>query len=161
MSTSRLALAALVLLACGPRISWTADKDFRSLAREVSRRYATEETHVPMMGFVSLCTRVATLGGVRGLQVTEFDNMKEQLDLNNLKALLRETLSSDWQPFVNESSQGGKEQSVIFVRPTGNAIRMLIADFNSGELDLVRLELKAKAWAKWMNNSGERPHRWY
>ena len=155
MRALRVAAGAIALLAGGSAHVFAAGREFDRLLSEVSQRYEIRPTRVPLMGFVSLCARVVSHGGVRNLHVAEFDNLKAPLDLSALAALVRTSVGSDWQPFVIERSRNGGEQSVIFVRPAGNTMRMLIADYARGELDLVEMELNGDALAKWMNKPGE------
>ncbi len=80
------------------------------------------------------------------------DHLKAALDEPELTSLLRKNLGPEWQPFINEHNRLEGSRSVIFVRPQGNGLHMLIADYEHGELDLVRMELNGDALAKWMNH---------
>ncbi len=148
----RFSLIAAVLVGA-TFYTFAADSDdFEGLISQVARTYDTHATRVPLMGLVSLCARVATHGGVKGLRVAEFDHLKAALDDPELTSLLRKNLGPEWQPFINERNQREGSQSVIFVRPEGNGLHMLIADYEHGELDLVRMELNGDALAKWMSH---------
>ncbi len=151
----RIFAAFALLLAATNRVA-AADREFSGLLKEVSQRYEAQVTHIPLMGFVSFCARVVTHGGVKHLHVAEFDNVPEGISLSELQSLFRKTLSADWQPFVVERDQEGKNLSVIFVHPVGKAMRMLIADYNHKELDLVHLELNGSRLAQWVKKPGSK-----
>jgi hypothetical protein len=147
-------LTSSVLLVSATGCALAADREFSGLLQKVSHRYEAHVTHIPLMGFASFCARVMTHGGVKHLRVAEFDDVPERLDVSELQSLFRETLSADWQPFVVERDQKGKNLSVIFVRPAGKAMRMLIADYDHKELDLVQLELNGDRLAQWVKKPG-------
>ena len=46
------------------------------------------------------------------------------------------------------------EQTTIFVRPAGRAMQLLIANYENGELNVVRVELDGEQLAKWMKEPG-------
>ena len=52
-----------------------------------------------------------------------------------------------------QTASGFKELChIIFVREKGDAMGMMIADYEHGELDVVRMELSGDALAKWMKD---------
>jgi len=112
-----------------------------------------------MMSIVSLCARFATHGNVKGLRVVEFDNFKASLNVSELTSLVRHSLGPEWQPFISEQDKQSGSQSIIFVRQKGGALRMLIADYDHDELDVVRMELSGDALAKWMKDPNSKTLR--
>jgi hypothetical protein len=152
MTRLRFLSIAVVLLAGATLYSFAADRDFDGLVTAVAHRYDVHATHIPMMSVVSLCARFATHGGVKGLRVVEFDDFKASLNVSELTSLVRNSLGPEWQPFINERDNQGGSQSIIFVRQKGDALRMMIADYDHNELDVVRMELSGDALAKWMKD---------
>ena len=162
---TRLRLSFILLLLAGATLyCFAADRGFNSLVSEVEHRYDAHATRVPMMSFVSLCARFATHGGVQGLRVVEFDDVKATVDVSELASLVRSHLGAEWQPFIQEHGKQGESESIIFVREKGDAMGMMIADYEHGELDVVRMELSGDALAKWMKDpqgesrGGNLPH---
>jgi hypothetical protein len=158
MTPLRLTSIAVLLLASATFYSFAADRDFNGLVSELAHRYDAHATRIPMMSLVSLCARFATHGGVKGLRVVEFDEVGKTPDASELSSLVRNHLGPEWQPFINEHDKDGKSQSVIFVREKGDALRMLIADYDHGELDVVRMELSGDSLAKWMKDPKNEPY---
>ena len=156
----RFFLIAAALLASATVYAFAGDRDFDGLVSEIARSYDVHATRIPMMSLVSLCARFATHGGVKGLRVVEFDHLTAALDDPELMSLVRKNLGPEWQPFINEYHQQDESRSVIFVRPEGDALRMLIADYGHGELDVVSMELNGAALAGWMQDpQGKTYHR--
>ena len=103
------------------------------------------------MGLVSFCGWVATRGGVKGLKVAEFDHFAEPANTEELDKLVSDTLGGEWERMVVERERDGS-LSLIYVQPDGRAMRMLIADYEHGELDVVRLEVNADRLQHWMHD---------
>lgn len=144
------ALLSVALLALAPAVGCASSHDFDNIVARIEQRYSVHAQRTPIMGFVSLCARVASHNGVKGMRVAEFDNLtlRESDDLNRL---VRDTLGPQWQLFVVDREAGG-EQSIIYVQPHGDSMRMIIADYEGGELDLVRIELNGDRLRAWMRN---------
>ena len=81
-----------------------ADRDFDSVVAGVEHRYSVHAQRIPLMGFVSLCARLKTHGGVNGMRVAEFDNLP-RTGGTDLFLLVQSRLGGQWQPFVREREQ--------------------------------------------------------
>jgi hypothetical protein len=149
-----LAAPAILLAAAAVPVVVSAaggNNDFDAVVSAVEHRYSARAERVPMMGFVSFCAWVTTGGGVKGMKVAEFDHLPDSPDSGDLEKLVRQALGGDWQPFVVDRSRSG-DVSLIYVRPNGGAMRMLIADYEHGELDLVRMEVNGDRLRHWMKD---------
>lgn len=125
--------------------------DFDAVVSAVETRYPAHVQKVPLMGLISFCARVVTRDGVKGMQVAEFENFRHAPDAAELDRLVSETLGSGWQRFVTEHDRNG-DVSLIFSQPDGDAMRLMIADYDHGELDLVRVEVNGKRMQHWLQN---------
>lgn len=125
--------------------------DFDAVVAAVSARYPAHVEEAPMMGLVSLCARVATGDGVKGMKVAEFENLRQPPDGAALDRIVTGALGSDWQRFVTTRSRDG-ETTLIFSQPDGEAMRLLIADYEHGELDVVRVEVNGERMQQWLND---------
>ena len=125
---------------------------FNSVVAGVEQRYSVHAERIPLMGLVSLCARATTRGGVKDMQIAQFHHIAT-LDAKQLNSMMQSELGADWQPMVKDWSRDGASLSVVFVRPSEDASRsmgMVVADYDNGELDLVRLQMNGSALAKWM-----------
>ncbi|MGC1782912.1 MAG: hypothetical protein WA708_10370 [Acidobacteriaceae bacterium] len=130
-----------------------SNNDFDAVVSGVEQRYSVHAQQVPLMGIISLCARATTLGGVKGMRIAEFDHVGK-LDVRGLDSLMQSELGAQWQPMVTDRSDKRAELSVIFVRPAEDSMQMMIADYEHGELDVVRMELNGAALARWMHRPG-------
>lgn len=154
-STLEAALLTALLFSAGGCAA--ADHDFNSVVSGVEHHYDLHAQHVPMMGLVSLCARFATHGSVKGMRIAEFDHMSHEVDTAQLLDIVRAELGSEWQPIVTSREGRGTELSVIYARPSGHAMRLLIADYEHGEFDLVRMELDGAALARFVHDPRKQP----
>jgi hypothetical protein len=93
------------------------------------------------MGLVSLIAGHATGGGVKSLHVAEIENFKGHVDGAELNALVAERVGPGWKRMVRETSKSGEEQSLIYVKPEGSRIGMLVVDLDHHDLNLVQMSL--------------------
>jgi hypothetical protein len=132
---------AILLAASGGGMGAGFESGFDSVLHGIESRYDVRATKIPFMGLVSLIAGHATKGGVRGLHVAEIENFKGHVDGAELNALVAERVGPGWKRMVRETSRSGEEQSLIFVKPEGSRIGMLVVDLDHRELDLVQMSL--------------------
>lgn len=126
--------------------------DFDTVVSAVEHRYDAHAERIPMMGLVSFCGWVATKGGVKGLKIAEFEHFAGPADAADLDRLVDESLGGEWQRFVVNRERNG-ELNLIYAQPDGHAMRLLIVDYEqSGELDVVRVEVNADRLQRWMRD---------
>ncbi|HEX4309705.1 MAG TPA: hypothetical protein VHZ25_06735 [Acidobacteriaceae bacterium] len=144
-------VAAVVAIVLPMTVNAAGHHDFETVVSAVEHRYDAHAERVPMMGFVSLCARVVTAGGVKGMKIAEFDHLAGVADADDLDKLVGDSLGGEWQRFVSERERNG-ELNLIYVQPDGRAMRMLIADYDHGELDVVRVEVNADRLKHWIRD---------
>lgn len=153
------ALGFLLLGAVGCRAS---DHDFDALVQGIERQYSVHAQRVPLMGFVSLYALVKTHGGVRSLQVAQFDDF-HGTDTQALSGLVQKELGPRWHPFVrsqhSDHGRGAGDTSLIYVAPQGDLMRMMIVDASDHELNIVRMKMDGKELAQYLRSEGEHPGR--
>lgn len=125
--------------------------DFDAVVTAVEHRYDAHAERIPMMGLVSFCARVWTLGGVKGMKIAEFDHLGGVATPDELDKVVSDSLGGAWERMVTEHERNGS-LSLIYVQPDGHAMRMLIADYEHGELDVVRVEVNADRLKHWIHD---------
>ena len=148
---------ALCLLFAGATGCRAADRDFKGVVHDIEAQYHVRATHVPM--FAKLFLRVGSLGGCKGLQVAEFEHLDRDIDTDGLQILIASRLGETWVLFVRERNLERPEQTLVFAKPNGESMRMLVAEYSRGELQVVRLELNPKQASKWMHSPLRQTHR--
>jgi hypothetical protein len=121
---------------------------FDAVVGSIESRYHAHATKIPFMGLVSGIAGIATHGGVRGLHVAEFENFHdftradgEGVDGAEFNALVEKHVGPGWQRMIRETSRNGGEQSLIYIRPEGNHLGMLVVDLSGHDLDVVQMSM--------------------
>jgi hypothetical protein len=145
--------AAVFALLCATGCS----SGLNAVVSGVEQRYSVHaDRHFMAMEFTSICSRLATHDGVKGLRVAEFNHIGK-LDTGSLDFLMQSKLGAGWKPVVKERRQD--KLSVIFVRPDGDSMRMIFAGYKHGKLDVFRMEMNGPTFAKWIRNQGTNSQR--
>jgi hypothetical protein len=111
---------------------------FDGVVRSIEHTYHVRANRIPFMGLVSLISSKATGDGVRDLHLAEFDDFAISLDGDDLSRMVEEKLGSSWARVVRETSRGGTEQTLVFMRPEGSHMGLFILDCDGHELDVVQ-----------------------
>lgn len=126
--------------------------NFDALIQTIETRYHVRATRIPMMGLVSFLAHRAQ-GGVSNLHVAEFEDMGRPVDPEELNQLVQQKLGPEWQPVIREIHRKPVEEgagqpvsridseSVVFMRPEGDRMGMVVLDHDAGELDVVQLSV--------------------
>jgi hypothetical protein len=114
---------------------------FDAVVHGIESRYHVHATHIPFLGLMSGIAGIATHGGVRGMHIAEMEHFNTAVDGTELNALVAQRAGKGWQRIIRETSHDGDEQSLIFVRPEGNRMGMLIVDLDHKEMDVVQISI--------------------
>lgn len=153
------------VLMCGTLLGIATDcrasgGDFNGVVDGLEEHYGVSPHRVPMMGFVNLCARLATHGAVKGLKVAEFDHLGgDSVAPGELSGLIAGELGREWTAVVKDYEQHGAAETTVFVHPEGHAMHIVIANYEHGDLNLVRLEFdgdKASRWIRRLNDPSGR-----
>ena len=133
---------AIMLAASG------SGQGFDAIVGSIESRYHAHATKIPFMGLISGIAGIATHGGVHGLHVAEFENFHdftrgegEGVDGAEFNALVEKHVGPGWQRMIRETSRNGGEQSLIYIRPEGNHLGMLVVDLSGHDLDVVQMSM--------------------
>lgn len=147
-----LALAAVL-----PLHFWFSSTDgFNAAVSAVELQYHAQPQGIPLQWFASLCATISTGGGVRHMRIADFPNVSGLTSPDDLAALLSTRLTGPWHRMVL-SRDGAHDFSLIYVRPEGRSMRMLIASYDHGELDIVRMDLNGQRLAHFVENPTRAP----
>lgn len=150
-----LALAIAGTVAVHPFLG--SGNDFDSVVSAVETSYHQQPQHIPMMWLASFAAGLSTHGGVRNMKIAEFDHFSGPASGEELDRLIGSRLHQGWKRMIFERSQNGA-LSVIYVHPDGQSMRMLIANYDGGELDIVRMDLNGERLAHFLDNPHDSPY---
>jgi hypothetical protein len=125
---------------------------FDAVVHGIESRYHAHATRIPFMGLISGIAGISTHGGVRGLHVAEIENLQGPVDGAELNELVEQRAGTGWQRIIRETSRSGDEQSLIYVRPEGDHLGMLVVDLDNHEMNLVQMSMNPDRLADEMSN---------
>jgi hypothetical protein len=136
-----LGLAAVMTPAILLAASGDNGTGFDAVVHGIEQKYNVRANRIPFMGLISFVAGRATHGGVRGLHVAEIENVQGSVDGEELNALVEQNVGKGWQRIIRETSRSGNEQSLIFVRPEGDHMGMMVVDLDGHEMNVVQMSL--------------------
>jgi hypothetical protein len=114
---------------------------FDGVVHSIESKYHVHATRIPFMALASLIANKATHGGVGGVHVAEFEHFSASVDGDELNKMVEVKLGAGWERMIRETSRHGREQSLIFDRPDGPRIELLIVDKDGNEMDVVQVSV--------------------
>ena len=138
-------MAVAVVIAATPQGSVKAasedDRSFHQMEEAVQTRWHGHEQRIPMQWLISGAAGVYTHGGVSRLRVAEMDGLPKQIDGTELEAMAAREMDGGWTRIVRETSIEGNDQSLIYVKPEGKRLAMMVVSFDHGEMDMVEMAI--------------------
>lgn len=152
------AVLVLALLAALPlRSLFTSNSGFDAAVSAIEQQYHPQQQHIPLQWFASLCATVSTGGGVRHMRIADFPNVQGVTTPDQLAHLLSSHLGPAWHQMVL-SRDDAQDFTLIYVRPEGNAMRMLVASYDHNDLNLVRMDLNGQRLAHFVQDPAHTAH---
>ncbi|HLY60948.1 MAG TPA: hypothetical protein VKV95_09380 [Terriglobia bacterium] len=135
-----VAFTLAVLLA--PQTGRARDKEFGMLVHYVESHYRAHRQYRFLMGFASLTVNIVRPYGVKGMKLALWENgkIKGTKDDMDFPAVVKAGLADGWQPMVRVWSRRDGERTVIFAKPEGKDMKLLVATVD--EEDAVVVEVK-------------------
>jgi hypothetical protein len=128
-------MTPMILLAAGG-----GGTGFDAVVHGIESRYGVRATRIPFMGLISGIAGISTHGGVRGLHVAEIEHLQGAVDGAEFNSLVEERVGKGWQRMIRETSKDG-DQTLIYVKPEGERMGLLIVDRDSHEINVVQVSV--------------------
>jgi hypothetical protein len=118
---------------------------FDAVVHGIESRYHAHATRIPFMTLISGIAGLSTHGGVRGLHVAAIENLEGPVDGAELNALVEQRVGQGWQRMIRETGRNGSnpnlDQTLIYVKPQGDRIGLLVVDLDGREMDVVQVSV--------------------
>jgi len=145
-------LVPVVVLAGG------GEGGFDGVVRTIETRYHVKATRIPFIGLISFVSRKATHEGVSNLHVAEFEYFSEGMDGEELNQLVQTKLGPGWERVIRETSRGGANQTLIFMRPEGARMGLFVIDGDGHDLNVVQVSVNPDHLNDTLNRYDHRNH---
>jgi hypothetical protein len=146
-------MTPMILLAAGG-----GGTGFDAVVHGIESRYGVRATRIPFMGLISGIAGISTHGGVRGLHVAEIEHLQGSVDGAEFNSLVEERVGKGWQRMIRETSKDG-DQTLIYVKPEGGRMGLLIVDRESHEINVVQVSVDPEHLDDDMGQFRHRHHR--
>jgi len=153
-SLSRAAIAGLAIGLLGlvlPPSARAGDKEFGLLVRYVESHYHAHRSHRFLLGFASFAVNVVRPEGVRGIKLALWENQNlTRLDGADadFPDVVHAGLDDGWQPMVRVWSRRTGERTVVFAKPEGSDMKLLVATVESSEAVVVQMKINPDKLSK-------------
>lgn len=117
---------------------------FNAVVHGIESRYHAHANHIPFMMLISGVAGIATHGGVRGLRVAEIEHLDGPVDGAELNALVAQHVGPGWERIIRETSRDGDDQSLIYAKPDGDRMGLLVVDLDHHEMNVVQISIDPK-----------------
>jgi hypothetical protein len=129
-------MAPAIMLAAGG-----SGVGFDAVVHGIESRYHVRATRIPFMSLISGIAGISTHGGVRGLHLAEIEHLEGPVDGAELTALVEQRVGHDWRRMIRETTRSGAEQTLIYVKPEGNRMGLLVVELDRHEMNLVQVSV--------------------
>lgn len=125
--------------------------DFDSAVADLESATHVRRTHIPLMGLVSAAGWMYTRGSVNGLRVANLEDIGGRLSQEQFRKLMESHFRTGWSRMVATREFDTGEVTLIYTRPAGEKMEMMIASLERDEVSLVNMKVDGKKLSEWVN----------
>jgi hypothetical protein len=140
--TRRVVTALMTILLAAPLYA-----DFGTIARSLDARLGSR-TWIPFLGFGRFLVCAVHPKGVHDFQLAVFERRRRDVDPAELEELMRRGAGKEFSRLVRVVSQRTGETIVVYARPRGNNIELIVLSHERDETVLVRVVANAEIVAR-------------
>ncbi len=127
-----------------PQSARAGDKEFGVLVHYVESHYKVHRQYRFILSFASFAVNIARPYGVKGMKLAIFENEKisaANADDQDFPSVVKAGLAEGWQPMVRVWSRRNGERTVIFAKPEGKNMKLLIASVEQNEAVVIQVKV--------------------
>jgi hypothetical protein len=150
---SRRALDILMVIALAVPC-FAGDREFKSVVSTVESQYGVHKMHIPLLGFATLCLKVAGTPGASGLKIAVFQHMPRPRGSSDaeFEQNVGKSLGQGWRPFVRVRSREENKFTLIYTNATEKDVKMMIVALNPDDATVVQVNLKSSDLKRWIED---------
>ncbi|HYG99069.1 MAG TPA: hypothetical protein VD837_08050 [Terriglobales bacterium] len=151
----RRAAVVLAVLVVWSSFALAADSNVAAVVNAIERTYGMKHTHLPWIARAAIKPAMWGSGASMKFEVFEDQKLPSSVSVEELGKLASTVLGPDWKVFIRASSVRGKERTVIYVKPDGKHLLMMIVAAERDETAVMKLRLNPEQAQKWMDEPTE------
>jgi hypothetical protein len=152
MKTTRLLPALAMALAMVPS-AVAVERDFKALTGAIESHFNVKREEIPMMGLVKFIAHTASAGNLNGLELANFEGLEySENNARDFSNIVSRILDDNWRPMIRVQSRRSGEFTSIWVRAEKGQWRMMIANLERDEANVIELKVNADELLKWVHD---------
>jgi hypothetical protein len=147
------ALALAVLLSGSNSTASAKDPAFDAITRHLKSQYKAKKRGIPFMGLARFAVKIIHPAGVKSVKVAIFEELDHApaAGNNELSAIMRNSLSPEWQPLVRIRSRDG-EQMYVYATEEGRNVSLLVVTIDGSDAVVARVKLSPERLKAFLEN---------
>jgi hypothetical protein len=146
-------VALMLLVTCGlTTLAAAADHDVDALVGAIEREYGLHHTNLPWIARAAMKPALWGKGVSLNLKLFEDQPLPESASVEIIDRLTGKSLDPSWCPFIRAHSRRDGERTVIYVKPEGKHLLMLIVSAERRDTTVVKMKVNASDARNWMED---------
>ena len=142
------ALTCLLLASLLSQPATARADEFDSVVRNVRAACGGKKVRIPFLGLMGFATKLVRPAGVKSFKLAVFEDVTRGGDVSGLGAAIGQSLGPEWRPLVRIRAGGGAEQTHVYVRDSGNDIKLLVVTLGGAQATVIRAKVNPEALAR-------------
>lgn len=149
-----LAISLLfVVFAFGAPQIFAGGNEYNAVVNHLKTKYKAKKVKVPFMWLARFAVKVVRPAGVKSFSVTLFEDLnfsRDTLDAE-MQAVMRNSLSKDWNPIFRVRSKNG-QQAYMYIRESGDSVKIMLVTIDNNQAAVIRAKFDPEKLIEFMNN---------
>lgn len=148
---AQMLLFALVM-STATAVVRAGDREFDAVVDHIRREYHGKKQGGFGLALARMAVHFAHPAGVKSIKLAIFEELSGPQNDAGLGQMLRSNLSSDWKPVVRIYSKKEREQTYVFLRPSGDDVELFVVAVDGEDATVVKAKVDPNAAADWIAN---------
>ncbi|HQU85190.1 MAG TPA: DUF4252 domain-containing protein [Pyrinomonadaceae bacterium] len=127
--------------------------EYNAVVNHLKTKYKAKKVKVPFMWLARFAVKVVRPAGVKSFSVTLFEDLnfsRDTLDAE-MQAVMRNSLSKDWNPIFRVRSKNG-QQAYMYIREAGDSVKIMLVTIDNNQAAVIRAKFNPEKLIEFMNN---------
>lgn len=133
-------------------VARAADAEFDAVVRHIETTYHARRNDPGGMWLARLAVKFAQPKGVKGFKIAMFEDLSGPATDPKLGEIVRKSLDASWRPVVRASSRIDRDQTYVYIRPSGDDIELLIVAVDDEEATVIKAKVSPDSIGHWIKD---------
>lgn len=145
-------LLVLVFAFAAPQ-TFANGSEYKTVVKHLKTKYKAKKVKIPFMWLARFAVKVVRPAGVKSFSMTLFEDLnfsRETLDAE-MKAVMRNSLSAEWNPIFRVRSREG-QQAYMYMRESGDSVKIMLVTIDKNQAAVVRARFNPEKLIEFIND---------